>query len=631
MGKSSSFGTHQRVGRLRCWATLLGVCVALASSGCMDFGGLEEEIELTTHVGDWRDQVIYQVLIDRFEDGDRGNNYLVNTSAPARWHGGDWAGLEQRLDYLDDLGVTTIWISPVYRNVETDADVDGYHGYWAQDFTATNPHFGDIMALRSMVAAAHERGMLIIIDVVTNHVGQLFFYDINLNGHADDQVRGSGEQSDVFHINEHDPDFDPRGIQSETSLGEAGPAPIIFKHDPATNHMPPLPPVLRRHDVYNRRGRTIDFDDPDQLLHGDFPGGLKDLNTSRCDVKQAMVDVYARWVELTDVDGFRIDTIKHVEREFWRYFTQKIRQRLAAKGKENFFMFGEAFDGREDLVGSFTLTDVPDQDDLDRESQCVIDDFALNGDQLDGVFHFPQYFQAIRDVFQQGQSTDRIRDLWGRRPLNYGLTPTVLGTGLPPIKTLVNFIDNHDVARFLFDGDEAGLELALLFIMTEDGIPCIYYGTEQGLSGGNDPANREDMWTTGFEQSGALYEWTRKLSKLRKAYPALRRGDQNVVWASERFEDEPDAGLFAFERSGGDAGSSYALVVINAHQGQESRPVDDQGALMTVTAPTGTVLVDVLSASGAHYTVGSAGELDITLPPQSGVLLIPQPDVVSGI
>jgi len=187
------------------------------------------------------------------------------------------------------------------------------------------------------------------------------------------------------------------------------------------------------------------------------------------------------------------------------------------------------------------------------------------------------------------------------------------------------------VARFLYGGDEAGLKLSLLFIMTEDGIPCIYYGTEQGLSGGNDQANREDMWLTGFNQSGSLYQWTRKLTRLRKAYPALRRGDQLVVWASERFEAEPDAGIFAYERTGGDAGDSYALIVLNAHQGHESRPVDDLGALMTVTAPPGTVLVDVLSPNGASYTVGSTGELDITLPPQSGALLIPQGDVVGGI
>lgn len=608
--------------------TMMACCLALASAGCMDFEGLDEPIEMSTYAGDWRDQIIYQVMIDRFSDGDMGLNFNVDTSAQARWHGGDWAGLERELDYLDELGVTALWISPVYKNVETDADVDGYHGYWPQDFTAPNVHFGDIKALRSLTNAAHERDMLIIIDVVTNHVGQLFFYDINLNGNADEQVRGSGEQSEVIHINEHDPDFDPRGIQSETSLGEAGPAPIIFKNDPATNHVPPLPEVLQFAAAYNRRGRTVDFEDPDQLLHGDFPGGLKDLDTTRCDIKQAMVDVYARWVELTDVDGFRIDTVKHVEREFWRYFTQKVRQRLAEGGKTNFFMFGESFDGREELVASYTQNDLPSASQLERENECVTDGRQITGDQLDGMFEFPQYYQVIREVFQQGLSTDRIADLWTNRGTIYGLEPNELGTGLPPIKTLVNFIDNHDVPRYLYEGEPQGLHLALLYTMTTEGIPCVYYGTEQRFDGGNDPANREDMWRSGFDRGAPTYQWIKKLAAVRDAYPALRRGDQAVVWSSGRFEDETDAGIFAYERMGGDAAGSYALVVLNTHQAKESSASFD-GMAMTISQPEGTTLVDVIG--GGSFTVGAGGTLDIALAPRTGVVLVPQSDVVPGI
>lgn len=606
----------------------LTAALCLSSTACMDFQGLEEPIEMSTHVGDWRDQIIYQVMIDRFADGDFGLNFMNDTTAQARWHGGDWAGLESQLDYLDELGVTALWISPVYKNVETDADVDGYHGYWPQDFTSPNPHFGDVAALRSLTSAAHERDMLIIIDVVTNHVGQLFYYDINLNGNADEQVRGSGDQSEVIHINEHDPDFDPRGIQSETSLGEAGPAPVIFKHDPATNHMPPWPEVLQHAAAYNKRGRTVNFDDPDQLLHGDFPGGLKDLDTTRCDVKQAMVDVYARWVELTDVDGFRIDTVKHVEREFWRYFTQKVRQRLADGGKERFFMFGESFDGRPDMVSVFTQNDLPEASELERESQCVTDGRQLTGDQLDGMFDFPQYYQVIRDVFQNAQSTDRIDALWSSRQAIYGTVPNELGTGLPPIKTLVSFIDNHDVPRYLYEGDPNGLHLALLYVMTSQGIPCIYYGTEQRFDGGNDPANREDMWLSGFDREAPTYQWVQKLSRLRGAYPALRRGDQSVAWASERFEAESDAGIFAYERMGGYAQGGYALIVLNTSQTQDSTTAFED-TTMVVSQPDGAVLVDVIA--GESYTVGAGGTLPITLAPQTGAVLVPQSAVVGGI
>ena len=614
------------------WVRAAAAALALGGVGCMEFDdGLEGPIQLETHVTDWRDEVIYQLLVDRFADGDAGNNWHVDLSAPGKWHGGDWVGLEGKLDYLAELGVTTLWISPVIKNVDTDAGFDGYHGYWAQDLTQPNPHFGDIPSLRRMVSAAHARGMKVILDIVTNHMGQLFYYDINMNGEPDERVRGSGTTSPVVHVNEYDPDFDPRGIQAYTSLGEAGPAPVVFVYDPASNHVPPMPEVFQKPEAYNRKGRTYDFEDPDQLLHGDFPGGLKDVNTTRCDVKAAMVDSYARWVELTDLDGFRIDTVKHVEGEFWRYFTQKLRQRLAKKGKKNFFMFGEAFDGRDILVGSFTKNDLPPPDELEHESKCVKDGKQLTGDQLDGVFYFPQYFQAIRDVFQQAQSTDRIEKLWTDRLTNYGSTPTQLGTGLPPTKTLVNFLDNHDVPRFLFSGaGTAALKNALAFIFTEDGIPCVYHGTEQALAGGNDPANREDLWETAYATDGDVFRWVQRLTKLRHAYPALRKGDIEVVWSTERVADESDAGIFAFERKGGDAGDAYALAIFNTNKKHPSSPGFDMAPMIVGAAP-GTVLVDVLNKGGDSVTVGADGSVTLDLPPLSAVLLVPQSQVQGGI
>jgi alpha-amylase len=602
---------------------------AALSMWCMEFDeGMEGEIELGTHVVDWRQEIIYQLLVDRFADGDAGNNFRVDLSAQGKYHGGDWRGLWEKLDYLEELGVTTLWISPVVKNVDTDAGFDGYHGYWAQDLYQTNPHYGDLASLRRLVSGAHERGMKVILDIVTNHMGQIFYYDINRNGEPDDRVSGSGSTSPVGHINEYDPDFDPRGIQSFTSLGEAGPAPVIFVYDPASNHVPPTG-IFGYADVYNQRGRTYNFDDPDQLLHGDFPGGLKDVNTTRCDVKEAMVDAYARWVELSDLDGLRIDTVKHVEREFWRYFTQKIRQRLAAKGKKNFFMFGEAFDGRDDLVGSFTKNDLPSPADLARESECLAEgDEPLTGDQLDSVFYFPQHFQAIRDVFQDAQGTQRIQDLWANRPVNYGTEPMKDAIGLPPTKALVNFIDNHDVPRFLYSGKGVpALHNALTFLFTEDGLPCIYYGTEQQFAGGNDPANREDLWVSEYKTDNPTFQWIRKLSRIRRTYPALTVGDLFVTWASNRTGDEGDAGIFAFERRGGDAGDSYALVVFNTNKNHPSSP-QFEGTPMLVDAAAGTVLVDVLSAESKTFTVDGNKRVSITLPPESGAILIPQAQVV---
>jgi alpha-amylase len=629
---------------------LRGAVLALALSagaGCMRFDdGIEGEIALSTHVDDWRDEVIYQLLVDRFADGDPANNYRVDPYAMGKWHGGDWKGVEDRLDYLAELGVTTLWISPVVKNVDTDAGFDGYHGYWAQDLSQPNPHFGDLPALRRMVAAAHEKKIKVILDIVTNHMGQVFFYDINMNGEPDEQVGGAGcdkgypgdddptcevDTSGISHINEYDPDFDPRGVQSRTSLGEAGPAPVIFVYDPATNHIPPGPGVLGEAKAYNRKGRTYNFDDPDQLLHGDFPGGLKDLNTARCDVKQTMVDAYARWVELTDLDGFRIDTVKHVEREFWRYFTQKVRQRLSGKNKDKFLMFGEAFDGDDQLIGSFTrndpATELPPQAGLDRENACVTDGKEITADQLDSVFYFSQYFAAIRRVFVDAGRTKEIEDLWSGRGANFGAQPAAGGIGVSPQEALVNFLDNHDVGRFLFfsGADARGLDKlrnALLFILAEQGIPCIYYGTEQELRGGNDPSNREDLWASAYRTDTATFKWIQRLIELRKKSPALRRGGQKIVWSTDHTGDEPDAGIFAFERSGGDAGDDYALVVFNTSDGHESATTDG-ASLMKVSAPPGATLVDRLG-DGAEARVGDDGSINIKLAPRTGALFVLQ-------
>ena len=215
---------------------------------------------LTSQVEDWRDEVIYQVLTDRFFDGDYSNNYGVNLEDPSSYHGGDWQGIIEKLDYLVDLGVTALWISPAVKNVEMDAGFSSYHGYWTQDFTRPNPHFGDLTNLRRLVDAAHEKGIKVILDIVTNHVGQAFFYDINKNGQPDDTLMGQGGgighplnqdegTSDLVRITEWDPDFDITGIQAWTSLGPSGRAPIEFVNMPEIGRVAPYPAIFADEDV----------------------------------------------------------------------------------------------------------------------------------------------------------------------------------------------------------------------------------------------------------------------------------------------------------------------------------------------------------------------------------------------
>src|SRR5689334_12767745 len=324
------------------------------SAGCIDIPAESAKPRLTTYVEDWRNEIIYQVLVDRFANGDVNNDYHVQAGPPARYQGGDWKGLEDHLDYIHALGVTTLWISPVVRNVDTDADVDAYHGYWAQDLTALNPHFGDLAALRSLTEHVHALGMKIVEDVVVNHLGQVFFYDMNMNGKPDIYVSGTGSSSPVMRTTEFDPDFDIRGVQAQTPLGIAGRAPIIFVRDPEISRDAPKPGILGQAIAYHGLGRITNFNDDTQSRLGDFPGGLKDLATENPEVRQTLIDSYLHWVEEVNFDGLRLDTIKHVEHEFWQAFSPEVRRRMREKNKTNFILFGEALDGRDDLLGSFT-------------------------------------------------------------------------------------------------------------------------------------------------------------------------------------------------------------------------------------------------------------------------------------
>ncbi|MBP8806985.1 MAG: alpha-amylase [Kofleriaceae bacterium] len=641
---------------------------------------------------DWRDQVIYQIMVDRFANGDPNNDHNVAPSVPARYHGGDWQGVIDQLDYLEELGVTALWISPVVGNTEEDAGFASYHGYWTQDFLRPNPHFGDLYKLREMVDAAHARGMLVILDVVTNHVGQLFFYDINGNGQPDDWISGGGlshtcvqicsnpstasqcspdelvycdkGKDYLERIIEWDPEYDPRGVQGWTSLGFSGPATVRFTDWPEQNRVPPPRPPswfgwpsdkpwFDDPSWYNRKGRVYvwwherDYSRDfvrEQETTGDFPGGLKDLDTDNPDVADALARVFEYWIEAADFDGFRIDTIKHIDRPeiapnrrgFWGVFADRMRAKAASLGKSNFFLFGEAFDGNDELIGAYTHGGVDGDGRFGR---------------FDSVFYFSQKYRVIDAVFKQGQPTANIECMYnsriGRNPgdswcqgQGYPAGPTfgpeahapsaAGGIGLAPQQVPVNFLDNHDLPRFLFDATAEQLRISLAYLFTWDGIPCVYYGTEQAFAGGVDPANREDLWRgnpalgyPAYDTQNPAFAQVRDWIALRKARAALRRGDVQIKWSVRAAGARRDAGIFAFERATAD---DKVVVVLNAStQTSEScAPAADGGSCMVTSFAPGTVLRDLAPGSdGATFTVGAGGSLAVTVPGQQARVLAP--------
>jgi len=680
---------------------------ALLSGGCTDTEPVEQTLRNRPHQSnadiDWRDQVIYQILIDRWENGDRSNDFNISPGVPARYHGGDWQGVIDRLDYLEELGVTALWISPVVRNVEEDAGFASYHGYWAQDLLRPNPHFGDIMKLRELVDAAHGRDMLVILDIVTNHMGQLFYYDINGNGAPDDTLIGGGTHhtcvqrcgnplanggvcspacsedecaycnhgySYFERITEWDPEYDPNRIQGWSSLGFSGGADIRFLYKPEIKRTPPQRPPTWWIDAYdwdisrgwfdlaswyNRRGRVYtwwhegdgysnDFLREQETM-GDFPGGLKDLDTDSPIVREALIRVFQYWMDVADFDGFRIDTLKHIDRPeldhdvrgFWGEFCTRMREHAADIGKQNFFMFGEAFDGNDELTGHYTFPGTDSAGDFGR---------------LDSVFYFSQKYRVINAVFQQGGATRNVECLYNSRhgieapagdtwcadngypvgPTYYGETHATRaegGIGLPPTDVLVNFLDNHDLERFLFNAGSTPetLHNALFFLLTWDGIPCIYYGTEQLFDGGNDPRNREDMFLGNvergfapFDTSHDTFRFVRDLIAMRREHVALRRGEVVFRWTTTTGASSgaDDAGIVAFERVHDD---ETALVVINTSDQTSSTCPDGGGDCMETSFPSGTTLRDLMDSSYT-VTVGSGGRVEVSVPARGGRVLV---------
>ena len=581
------------------FATLAAATLSVA---CVPPSPYDENPAITNHVDDWRDEVMYQLIVDRFANGERDNDFNVTRDPNdlARHHGGDWQGIMDQVDYLKGMGITTIWISPVVLNVEEDAGVSGYHGYWTQDFEKTNPHFGDLARLRELVDVMHQNDIKVIVDIVANHVGQLFYYDINQNGQPDIQVWYSTDGTEELDlVTEWDPAYDARRVQSFSSLGEAGDSPIQWVYMPEINRMPPQPPEFQNPDWYNRRGRVTNWNDLEQVELADFPGGLKDLATENPNVRKALIRIFSEWITKTNIDGYRIDTIKHVEHDFWVEFCTAIREHARGLGKENFLLFGEVFDGSDELVGSYT------QDGM-----------------LDAVVDFPAKYQVFDEVFKKGGATQRIADLHASRDEHWGDLAQDGGVGVAPRDLPLGFMDNHDVGRFLWqEEDDSAIYPALAWLMLRDGLPILYYGTEQGFNGGNDPANRERLWDGGFDQGHPIYEWIGDLARVRQDYEPLRRGTLDYLWTTENTGDEDDAGMLVVERRIDD---EVVIIAINAHATKASRTIDDAGA-MAVDLPAGTVLDDVLPSDLARsFSVSGDGTLTIELAPREVAVLVPR-------
>lgn len=505
---------------------------------------------------DWRDMNIYQIFTDRFYDGDPSNNTLSPSSFspthPTRVHGGDFRGIEMKLDYIKALGANAIWISPIVLNVGHGS----YHGYHAYDFYSLAPHWGTMEDLRSMVAGAHERGIYVLLDVVCNHGG-------NLIG-SSDPAYNSTFSLEGYPIQWRNPNFR-------------------------------YPPPFHRLSHYHNHGAIGgQWFDPPQVL-GEFPGGLDDLRTTSEYVRRHMVEIYRYWIEQGNFDGFRIDTVKHVDLGFWQHFNPAIRTHAAAFGKTNFFQLGEVYDGDHGKLGSYTGTQ------------------AGGAYANDSVFDFSLYFR-VNSIFARADgNTAQIEDHYNAVAQYYHPDSQM---------RLVTFIDNHDTTRFMHshnaNNNTSRLHVATSFLYTSRGIPSLYYGTEQNFNGGDDPHNRENMFDGQFPSSGPsvgdrfnmtepTFLHIAQLNNFRRLYPSLRRGSHLNRWATHH-----GPGLFAYARV---LDGEEVFVVFNTAsnaQTMDPRP--------TSYSP-GTRLVNLLNPD-ERITVGHAGTPAITVPGSDAKMFI---------
>ncbi len=523
---------------------------------------------------DWRDQILYFVLTDRFADGALANNDQgageFAAGVRSRYNGGDLRGVQQRLDYIRGLGATGVWITPPVANQwldmqAADSGYAGYHGYWAENFMQVDKHLGTLADYQRLSGALHRKGMVLVQDIVLNHTGNFFGYSGGWD--AGDPAR--------FYTPNAGSRAVPRPTQSPFDLND------------------PRDPRARAAAIYHWTPDVVDFGDTEQMLNRQM-AGLDDLNTENPAVRRALRKSYGHWISAVGVDAFRVDTAFYVPPETFADFLHArdplapgIAEVARRSGRRSFYVFGEGF-----------AIDKPFDDTQARR----IDSYMTGKDGkplLPGMLNFPLY-GALNAVFAGGRPTAELAHRIGSM-VTLHARPHLMA----------NFVDNHDVDRFLAAGSQAGLQQALLAMMTLPGIPVLYYGTEQGFT-----ESRGAMFAAGWASGGRdhydtaapLYRAIAQMSALRKRHRAFSRGTPQVLH--------------------GNAAGPGAIAWRTAYQGQTMlvalNSADGDSLLDNVATglPAGTLLRGVYGLAGrpADVVVGAGGRISLPLPARAGLV-----------
>ncbi|MBI4579018.1 MAG: alpha-amylase [Planctomycetes bacterium] len=482
----------------------------------VDLGGRVEEVARPfPSPPDWRDLWIYALLIDRFNNPRQPPRCPDWDRECDVFQGGTLEGVRAALDYLADLGVGAILLSPVLKNCQHDATA--YHGYGPRDFLTIEPRFSSALAearrdpslaereLVDLVAAAHARGIYVLLDVVLHHAGDVFAY------------AGFGPVAPW-----REPPYPVHWRDESGRARRDWPEPPLDAHRDAAV----WPAGLRRNVFFARRGNHFSLPDIASRPAGDFvqqkAWATDYREDGRFPVRDFLIDVYTYLVAKYDFDGFRIDTFKYLEDEFVRGFVRSIREFAASIGKTNFFMVGEIWDTEETIAAY-----------LDPPLQRAKTNDMLRSEAIDGAFDYPLFYLLPEVLLGREAPVELVRFHEKRDKLYDGVS----GSDRDPRWFFATFLDNHDQTHRYWRPDSVDqdssidqLTMAVACLFCWRGIPCLYYGTEQGLHGAGDrvEAVREALWgkPESFAASHAGARACCQVSRLRREHAALRRGHQ---------------------------------------------------------------------------------------------------------
>lgn len=471
---------------------------------------------------DVQDEVFYFVMPDRFHNGNTDNDLGSKTQPisaggldktnKGMYHGGDIQGLKDKLPYLKELGISAIWLTPILRNQAMQADSSGYHGYWVLDFTEIDPHLGSNDDLKALIASAHKENIKIYFDIITNHTADVIKYT---ECHGEDGLQW------LVKTDKGCP------FKSAEQLANGDKYTTVI---PKGQEQLKIPAWLNDTKYYHNQGDS--FWQGESSKRGDF-AGLDDINTNDPEVVKGMIDIFKNLITEFKPDGFRIDTVKHVNTEFWAEFAPALVTHAQAEGIKNFFMFGEVYSFTSKELSEYTTVG---------NMQSVLD-FAFQG--------------TLADVLVHQKGTKALAKLFANDVdyLDHDSNAN----------QLMNFTGNHDMGRFAymlkqsdFNYNEAQiikrnlLAHAMIYFMR--GVPIIYYGDEQGFVGdGGDQASRQDMMPSlvasyndddllatdattaddNFDSTHPIYQSFAQYADIFYQYPALRRGEQATVFQAD--------------------------------------------------------------------------------------------------